>query len=106
MALDPKRISTVVLRLLAVVLLLGWPKIASAAGTWSVISLPQKAGEVIPPGTRAVDAVSASCPACSLGVSRLRANCPRASRPAFRAFTPLCRSKVRAHDQIMPSHRR
>jgi hypothetical protein len=42
-------------RLLAVVWLLGCPRIGSAAGTWSVISLPQKPGQVGDPTALAVD---------------------------------------------------
>jgi hypothetical protein len=47
MVLQSKSIGPLVLRLLAVVLLLGCPRIGIAAGTWSVISLPQKPGEVL-----------------------------------------------------------
>jgi sugar lactone lactonase YvrE len=50
-----KSIGPLALRLLAVLLLLGRPRIGGAAGTWSVISLPQKAGEVIGPKALAAD---------------------------------------------------
>jgi len=56
MALDSKRTGTTAFRLLALVLLLGCPRIGSAAGTWSVISLPQKPGEVLSPTAIALDA--------------------------------------------------
>jgi hypothetical protein len=45
-----------VLRLVAVILLLGCPQIGSAAGRWSVLSLSQKPGEVRAPRAMAVDA--------------------------------------------------
>lgn len=48
---------TMVRGLLAALSLLGWPQIRSAAGTWSVISLPQKPGNVISPLGAAVDAM-------------------------------------------------
>jgi hypothetical protein len=51
-----KSIRTVVPRLLAVLLLLGCPQIGSAAGAWSLISLPQKPGDVVTPTAVAVDA--------------------------------------------------
>src|SRR5438552_18113578 len=41
-----KSMRATVLRLLAALALLGCPRIGSAAGAWSVISLPQKPGEV------------------------------------------------------------
>jgi DNA-binding beta-propeller fold protein YncE len=50
------RIGTLVLRLNVGLALLGWPRVGSAQGTWSVISLPQKTGEVVVPQTVAVDA--------------------------------------------------
>ncbi len=46
---------TIALRLLVVLLLLGCPRIGSAAGTWSVLSLPQQPGEVLSPSAVAVD---------------------------------------------------
>jgi DNA-binding beta-propeller fold protein YncE len=55
MVTQSKRIGPQGLRLLAVLSLLGWPQIGRAAGTWSVISLPQQPGEVISPGALAVD---------------------------------------------------
>src|SRR5260370_25537487 len=42
--------------MLAVVALLGYPQVGAAAGTWPVISLPQKPGEVSGPNALAVDA--------------------------------------------------
>jgi hypothetical protein len=48
MALDPKPIGRLTRHLLAALLLLGC-QTASAAGTWSVVSLPQKPGEDIAP---------------------------------------------------------
>jgi tripartite motif-containing protein 71 len=56
MVLYPRRIGRVVLRLLSVFLLLGCPQTGSAAGTWSVISLPQQLGEIVQPLALAVDA--------------------------------------------------
>ena len=56
MVLNSKGIRPLVLRLLAALALLGCPHLGSAAGTWSVISLPQKPGEVISPTALAVDA--------------------------------------------------
>jgi hypothetical protein len=53
----PKSIGALVLRVVVVLALLGCPQIGSAAGTWSVISLPQKPGEVTIPTALAVDAV-------------------------------------------------
>jgi sugar lactone lactonase YvrE len=41
---NSKSIGRMLLRLLAVLALLGCPGIGAAAGTWSVIALPQKAG--------------------------------------------------------------
>ena len=57
LVLEPKRLRSCVLRLLIVLALLGCPQIGSATGTWSVISLPQKSGEVNTPNALAVDAV-------------------------------------------------
>jgi sugar lactone lactonase YvrE len=56
MALKPKRIGALVLRLIALLSLLGSPRLVSAEGTWSVISLPQQPGEVLGPSAVAVDA--------------------------------------------------
>jgi DNA-binding beta-propeller fold protein YncE len=56
MAFYPKSVGPLALRLLAVAWLLVWPKIGSAAGTWSVISLPRKPGEVVAPRALAADA--------------------------------------------------
>jgi hypothetical protein len=56
MAFYPKSIGPLVVRLLAVLLLLSCPRMGSAAGTWSVISLPQKPGEVVSPAALATDA--------------------------------------------------
>src|SRR5947209_1982841 len=56
MILEPKQTGALALRLIAVLSLLGWPGSSSAQGTWSVISLPQKPGEVIYPSCVAVDA--------------------------------------------------
>jgi hypothetical protein len=46
MVRNPNRSGTAVARLLAVVSLLACPRIGSAAGTWSVISLPQQPDDV------------------------------------------------------------
>src|SRR5436309_1866794 len=54
MVRQSRSIAPLVLRLLAVLALLGCPQIG-AAGTWSVISLPQKSGDVISPTALAVD---------------------------------------------------
>ena len=43
------------LRLLAVLCLLACPRIGTAAGAWSVLSLPQQPGEVMSPTLVAVD---------------------------------------------------
>ena len=51
-----KWISTAAPTLLAVALLLGCPRVGRAAGTWSVISLPQKPNELIELRAVAVDA--------------------------------------------------
>src|SRR5438093_3745734 len=51
-----KGISTIVLGLLAALWLLGCPHMGSAAGTWSVISLPQQPGDVSNPSALAADA--------------------------------------------------
>src|SRR5438067_1681923 len=56
MVRQSRSIRPLVLRLLAVVLLLGCPQISSAAGTWSVISLPLKPGEVFGLKALAADA--------------------------------------------------
>jgi tripartite motif-containing protein 71 len=50
-----KRRSALALRLIVGLALLGWPRVGVAQGTWSVISLPQKPGEVIDPRRLAVD---------------------------------------------------
>jgi tripartite motif-containing protein 71 len=51
----PKRRSLFVLRLIVGLALLGCARVGSAQGTWSVISLPQKPGEVLRPEGLAVD---------------------------------------------------
>src|SRR5262245_12325581 len=43
-------------RLLIIALLLARPQMGSAAGTWSVLSLPQQPGETLSPTALAVDA--------------------------------------------------
>src|SRR5205809_511379 len=50
-----KRGSTLVLRLMVGLALLGWPRMGAAQGTWSVISLPQQPGQVVYPAAVAVD---------------------------------------------------
>src|SRR5437867_3071078 len=55
MALHRKSIGPLVLQLLAVLSLLGCPRVGFAAGTWSVLSLPHKPGEVHSPTSAAVD---------------------------------------------------
>src|SRR5438552_9893193 len=52
----PKRRSQFVLRLIVGLALLGWPRMGAAQGKWSVISLPQKPGEMIFPSALATDA--------------------------------------------------
>src|SRR5206468_2767034 len=54
MARDSKGIGRLSFRLVALVLL-GCPRAGSAAGTWSEIPLPQKAGDVLAPTALAVD---------------------------------------------------
>src|SRR6478672_3797951 len=56
MVRDSNRSAKLILRLLVGLVLLGWPRVGAAQGTWSVISLPQKGGEVINPRALAVDA--------------------------------------------------
>src|SRR5690349_13050350 len=56
MALQPKRTGARALRMIVGLVLLGCARVGSAAGTWSVISLPQKPGEVITPTALAADA--------------------------------------------------
>jgi hypothetical protein len=56
MMANPKRSGALVLRLIVGLALLGWPLTGSAAGTWSVISLPPKPGEVFSPTALATDA--------------------------------------------------
>jgi tripartite motif-containing protein 71 len=56
MVIDSKSTGTLILRLIVGLALLGWPRVGSAAGTWSVVSLPQKPGEVIGTTALAVDA--------------------------------------------------
>jgi hypothetical protein len=50
-----KRSGLLLLRLSVGLALLAWPRGGSAAGTWSVISLPQKPGEVFSPTALAAD---------------------------------------------------
>jgi sugar lactone lactonase YvrE len=52
----PTRRSLFVLRLIVGLALLGWPRVGSAAGTWSIIPFPVKLGEVFSPSALAVDA--------------------------------------------------
>jgi tripartite motif-containing protein 71 len=56
MAVEPKSVGVVVLRLIAILGLLGWPRVGSAQGKWSVISLPPTPGEVVSPRALALDA--------------------------------------------------
>jgi hypothetical protein len=56
MILERKRMGAIVLWLIVGLALLGWARGSSAQGTWEVISLPQKPGEVVSPRTVAVDA--------------------------------------------------
>jgi sugar lactone lactonase YvrE len=56
MAFDPKCSGVLVLRLLVGLALLGCARTGWPAGTWSVVSLPQKPGEVVNSGALAVDA--------------------------------------------------
>lgn len=55
MVLTAKRSSTLVLRLIVGLALLGCARVGAAQGTWSVISLPQQPGEVASPAAMAVD---------------------------------------------------
>jgi DNA-binding beta-propeller fold protein YncE len=57
MVRNSKSISRIVLRLLVVLALLGCPQIGSAAGTWSVLSLPRQPADVVSPVAVAADAV-------------------------------------------------
>src|SRR5690349_6752373 len=59
MGLALKGCGALVLRLIVGLALLGWPRAGSAQGTWSVISLPQKPGEVVAPTALATDAAGA-----------------------------------------------
>ena len=56
MVLNVKLIGALVLRLIVGLALLGWPGMGNIQGTWEVISLPQKPGEVFYPSALAVDA--------------------------------------------------
>lgn len=56
MVLNAKRIGALALRLLVGLVLLGWPRVGSAQGTWSVLSPPRPPGSVSDPGAMAVDA--------------------------------------------------
>ena len=47
MVIAMKRSGALVLRLIAGLALLGWPRVSSAQRTWSVISLPQRPDEVV-----------------------------------------------------------
>jgi tripartite motif-containing protein 71 len=58
LVLSPKSLMTTMLRLLAALWLVGCPQMGRAAGTWSVISLPQQPGEVHSPAAMAAGAVS------------------------------------------------
>src|SRR5437764_10028126 len=51
----PRRWGLFVLRLIVGLALLSWPRIGSAAGTWSVISLPPEPGVLFNPRALAVD---------------------------------------------------
>ncbi len=51
-----KRSGRLILRLIVGLALLGWPRVGFAQGTWSVISLPQRGGEVSNPRALAADA--------------------------------------------------
>jgi DNA-binding beta-propeller fold protein YncE len=55
MTFYPKGSGALVLRLIVALVLLGGPRIAGAAGTWSLLSLPQKPGDVFSPLGVAVD---------------------------------------------------
>ena len=46
---EPSRLFRLVLRLIVGLALLGWPRVGSAQGNWSVMSLPLQPGE---PGRR------------------------------------------------------
>src|SRR2546422_313088 len=56
MLVQPKNNGALALRLIVGLALLGCPRVGSAQGTWSVISLPQKPGQVHAPTALAVDA--------------------------------------------------
>lgn len=55
MVLDPKGRSALVQCLIVALALLSWPRVGAAAGTWSVLSIPQQPGEVVSPTALAVD---------------------------------------------------
>ena len=57
MVYPPKSIGPLVPRLLAVLLLLACPRMGSAAGTWSVLSLPLQSGQIFSPWAMASDPV-------------------------------------------------
>src|SRR5712671_1093271 len=90
MAPKAKTTSTIVLRLLVGLALLGWARVCSAQGTWSVISRPpqaplaQKTGEVAFPGAMAVDATGSLYVAGSNnGESRIQRRDPQANWPVI-----------------------
>jgi sugar lactone lactonase YvrE len=55
MVRDARNTGALVLRLLVVIALLGCPRVGSAEGMWSVISLPQQPGKVVFHGALTVD---------------------------------------------------
>jgi hypothetical protein len=79
MVRDPKRSGALVPRLMAGLALLGWPRMSAAQGTWSVISLSQKPGEVTYPLTVAVDRAANVCVAEGYLNSYGTAHCTRAN---------------------------
>jgi tripartite motif-containing protein 71 len=50
-----KGAGAMIMRLIVGLALLAWPRVDAAQGTWSVISLPQKSGEIVGPYALAVD---------------------------------------------------
>jgi hypothetical protein len=83
---NAKRSGALVLRLIVGLALLGWPRVGSAQGTWSVISLPQKPGEVLQPEAR--------CPGESVMATLARGRC-RVQRLSLTKHTCLRPAGVR-----------
>ncbi len=72
MPIAPRRLVALALRLIVGLALLGWPRVGSAQGTWSAISLPQQPGQVAHPTAAAVDTAGNLYVACSDNGGRIQ----------------------------------